>query len=138
MLWLSSSSKLDWGCGIISSAKTASKKSRALICSIKFLFPEAPLYLYKSTIWLCMVYCCHVASWSLFSRYYFGRCSPELVQLVPLSYSRGRSTYYSGRLHNFSFIVPRWYKDVYVNSFFPRTARLWGWLLIECFLWPII
>ena len=36
----------------------------------------------------------NVASLSLFYRYYFGRCSSELVQLVPLPYSRGRSTRY--------------------------------------------
>ena len=33
---------------------------RALICSIKFLSPEVALYLYKSTIWPCMEYCCQV------------------------------------------------------------------------------
>ena len=66
----------------------------------------------------------NVASLSLFYRYYFGRCSSELAQLVPLPYSRGRSTRYSERLHDFSVTIPRCYKDVYVNSFFPRTARL--------------
>ena len=44
----------------------------------------------------------NVASLSLFYRYYFGRCSSELAQLVPLSYSRWRSTRYSDRLHDFS------------------------------------
>ena len=43
----------------------------------------------------------NVASLSLFYRYYFGRCSSELAQLVPFPYSRGRSTRYSNRLHNF-------------------------------------
>ena len=75
----------------------------------------------------------HVASLSLFYRFYFGRCSSELAQLVPLPYSRGRSTRYSDRLHDFSVTIPRCYKDVYVNSFFPRTARLWNSLPIECF-----
>ena len=28
--------------------------------SVKFLSPEAALYLYKSTIQPCMKYCCHV------------------------------------------------------------------------------
>ena len=42
-----------------------------------------------------------VTSLSLFYRYYFGRCSSELAQLVPLPYSRGRSTRYSDRLHDF-------------------------------------
>ena len=75
----------------------------------------------------------NVASLSLFYRYYFGRCSSELAQLVPLPYSRGRSTRYSDRLHDFSVTIPRCYKDVYVNSFIPRTARLWNSLPIECF-----
>ena len=75
----------------------------------------------------------NVASLSLFYKYYFGRSSSELAQLVPLPYSRGRSTRYSDRLHDFSVTIPRCYKDVYVNSFLPRTARLWNSLPIECF-----
>ena len=75
----------------------------------------------------------NVASLSLFYRYYFGRGSSELAQLVPLPYSRGRSTRYSDRLHDFSVTISRCYKDVYVNSFFHRTARLWNSLPIECF-----
>ena len=66
----------------------------------------------------------NVASLSLFCRYYFGRCSSELAQLVLLPYSRGGSTCYSDRLHDFSVTIPRCYKDVYVNSFFSRIARL--------------
>ena len=75
----------------------------------------------------------NAASLSLFCRYYFGRCSSELAQLVPLPFSRGRSTSYSDRLHDFSVTIPRCYKDVHVNSFFPRTARLWNSLPLECF-----
>ena len=75
----------------------------------------------------------NVASLSLFYRYYFRRCSSELDQLVPLPYSRRRSTHYSDRLHDFSVPIPRCYKDVYVNSFFHRTARLWNSLPIEYF-----
>ena len=65
----------------------------------------------------------NVASLSLFYRYCFGRCSSELAQLVPLPFSRGRSTRHSDRLHDFSVTIPRCYKGVYVNSFFPRAAR---------------
>ena len=36
-------------------------------------------------------------------------------------------------LHDFSVTLPRCYKDVYANSFFPRTARLWNSPTIECF-----
>ena len=174
MLWLTFSSKLDWGSYIISIAKTASKKIGALIHSMKFLYPEVAVYLYKSTIWPCMEYCCNVwtgapscylelldklqkqicrtvgpslvasletlthcqivARLSLFYRYYLGRCSSELTQLVPCPYSEGRSTRYSDRFHDFSVTIPKCYKDVYVNSFFPCTARLWNSLPIYVFL----
>ena len=60
----------------------------------------------------------NVPSLSLFYRYYFGRCSSELAQVVLLPYSRGKSTRYSDILHEFSVIIRRYYKDVYVNSFF--------------------
>ena len=60
MLGLTFSFIFDWGSCIISIVKTASKKIRALIHSMKFLSPEVALYLYKSTIWLYMENCCHV------------------------------------------------------------------------------
>ena len=75
----------------------------------------------------------NVDSLCLFYRYYFGRCSSELSHLVPLPYSKGRSTRYSCRLHEFSVTISRCHKDVYVNSFLPCTARLWNSLPIECF-----
>ena len=60
MLWLTFSFKLDWGSYIIAIAKTASKKTGALIRSTKFLSPEFALYLYTSTMQRCMEYCCQV------------------------------------------------------------------------------
>ena len=140
-------------------------KIEALIRSMKFLSPQVAYCLYKSTIRLCMKYCCHVwagsssyylelldklricktvfpslaasfdllvycqnvASLSLFCRCYFGRCSSQLAQLVPLPFSQGRSTRYSERLHNFSVTIPRCQKDVYVNSFF--LAQLYSEIL---------
>ena len=75
----------------------------------------------------------NVTSLSLFYRYDFGICSSELAQLVPLLYTWGRSTRYSDRLHDFSATILRCYKDVYANSFFPRTASLWISLPAECF-----
>ena len=80
-----------------------------------------------------LAHCQNVASLSLFYRYYFGRCSSELAQLLSLPFSRGRSACYSDRLHDFSVTILRCYKDVYVNSFFPDTTRLWNALPIECF-----
>ena len=75
----------------------------------------------------------NVAGLSLFYRDYFGRCSSEVAQLVPLPFSRGRSTRYSDRLHDFSVTIPRCYNNVYINGFFPRTARLWNSLPVERF-----
>ena len=85
------------------------------------------------TVGPSLVACRTVAILDLFYRYYLGKCSFELAQLVPLPDSQRRSTRYSDRLHDFSVTIPRCYKDVYVNSFFPRTARLWNYLPIECF-----
>ena len=80
-----------------------------------------------------LAHCRNVASLSLFCTYYFGRCSSELAQLVPLPFSRGRFTPYSDRLHDFSVTIRRCYKDVYVYSFFSRTAKLWNSLPTESF-----
>ena len=89
MLGLTFSSKLDWNSYyIISTAKAASKRIRALIRSMKFLSPEVALYLYKTTTQLCMEYCCHVwagapscyleslggCSSDIASSYYFRQC----------------------------------------------------------------
>ena len=75
----------------------------------------------------------NVASVSIFYKYYFDRCSSEMAQLVSLPFSRGRFTRYSERLHDFSVTIPTCYKDVYVSSFFPHTARLWNSVPRECF-----
>ena len=60
MLGLTFSSRLDLGSYNISVAKNDSNKIGALIRSMKFLSPQVPLYLYKSTICPCMEYCCYV------------------------------------------------------------------------------
>ena len=72
-----------------------------------------------------LAHCQNVAILTLFCRYYFGRCSSELAQLVPLAYS--------DKLHDISVTIARCYKDAFFNSFFPRTARLWNSLPKECF-----
>ena len=74
----------------------------------------------------------NVASLSLFYRHYFGKWTPEPAKLVPLPYSRVRSTRSDG-LHDFSATIPRCYKDINVNSFFSCTAKLWNSLPIDCF-----
>ena len=76
----------------------------------------------------------NVASLSLFYSYYFDRCLSEVDELVPFRPSRGKSTHYTNRLHDFSVTIPGCYKDVYVNSFFTRLlTRLWNLLPAECF-----
>ena len=56
----------------------------------------------------------NIDSLSLFYRYYLGRCSFELIELVPLPCSRGRSTRYFNKFH-FSVTIPTGYKDVCIN-----------------------
>ena len=153
MLELTFSSKLDLDSYISLLLKLPPRK---LIRSMKFIPPEVALYLYKSTIQPYMEYCCHVgagapnccyaglaasleplahcrnvASLSLFYRYclvdvlqnclnWFHFLFPEGGLLVIL-------------IDYFSVTIPRFYKNVYVNSSFPHTARLWNSLPIECF-----
>ena len=69
----------------------------------------------------------NVDNLSLFYRYKFGRCSPELDELAPLPHSRKKSTRYSNSLHDFSVTIPRYHKYVYVNSF----TSLWNSLPLE-------
>ena len=64
MLDLTFSSKLDWSSYITSIAKTACKKIGALIRSMKFLFPEVALYLYKSIMPMYEILLSHL-SWCL-------------------------------------------------------------------------
>ena len=60
----------------------------------------------------------------------FGRFSSELAQLAPLPRFLGWSTWHSDRFHDF---FCHHSKDVYVNSFFSDTVRIWNSLPIECF-----
>ena len=137
ILGLTFSSKLDSGLYIISIARTASKKIenwtqfilwsffflRLLCVSVNQLCPHVWNTIVMSGLVLL------VATWNCW------RCSSELAQLVSLPYSWGRSFRYSDRSHDFSVTIPRCYKDVYVNIFFPYTARLWNSPPIGCFPW---
>ena len=67
-----------------------------------------------------------------FLQYYFGRCSPELAEMVPLPHSSGRSSRYPNRLHDFLVI----FLDVVVMSlptvsFYSQLGS--GILHAECF-----
>ena len=77
----------------------------------------------------------NVTSLSHICSNYIGRCTPDLTGQVLLPCSRGRSTCYSDRLHDFSVIVPRCLRMfIYLNSFFPCTAKLWNFVCANCFL----
>ena len=76
MLYLTFSSKLDWGSDIISIAKTASKKIGVLIRSLDFRTPDVAIYLYKSTnlhhLWNTVVTSGQVplvATWNCYTSY---------------------------------------------------------------------
>ena len=125
-----------WHASFLHKLKSCGISGQIFGLMLEFLkVPEVALYFYKSTIRLCMEYCCHVwngalshylelldklqkqicmtvgpslavsleplaycrnvAILNLFYRYYFGRYSSELAQLVPLPYSQGWSTHYS-------------------------------------------
>ena len=68
----------------------------------------------------------NVACLSLFYRWYFGRCSFELAQLVPLPFSWGRSTHYSDRLHSFPedniYIV---WNVLLLSNFMEKIEKFW-------------
>ena len=163
MLWLVFSSKLEWALSLSPLLKLPPRKCEpwfillSLLCIsinltcndawnivvMSWLLPLAASW--KLQKWICRTvvpslaaaleplgHCQNAANSSLFYRYYF-RCSSELTQLVLLPYSWGISYRYSDWLHDFSVTIPSYYKDVYVNSFFPRTAWHWNSLPIECF-----
>ena len=77
-----------------------------------------------------LAHCQNVASLSLFYRYYFGRYSSELTELVPLPYSQEWSTWYS-RLYHFPVTIPICYKDIYVKSLFFLTQLNAGILCLQ-------
>ena len=107
------------GSYIISIAKTVSRKIGALIQSIKFLFPEGSVYLYKSTISPCIEYCCHVWEAALSSylqllvklqKWICRTVGPSLVaSLEPLAHRRNVASvslffrYYFGKCYQFLF-----------------------------------
>ena len=144
--WDSFSSKLNWILYTASVTKITSKKTGALICSMKFLLLRL---LFISTKYSCNVWAgapgCYLDILDKLQKQIFrtvnpslaasldtlthhqnidSRCSSELADQVSLRYSN--------RLYGFSVTCSRCYKDVYINSFVTHTARLWNSLPIEC------
>ena len=80
-------SALNW-IGTLPLSEAASKNIGALIRSMEFLSPEVALYLYKSAIRPCMVYCCHV--WVSAPNYYLellGKLQKRICRTVAPSLS---------------------------------------------------
>ena len=75
----------------------------------------------------------NVASLSHFYRYYSGRCSSELAQLVLLFNLVGVSLIVLIVCMFFFIAIPGCDRDIYVNSFSLYVARVWNYLLAECF-----
>ena len=81
----------------------------------------------------------HLEKCGLFSNFQNGfRYSRSTADLLTVVFDRmGTAFNRSGATrpvaHDFSVTIPRSYKDVYVNSFFPPTARFWNSLPTECF-----
>ena len=102
-------------------------------------------YLHKLQKWICRIigpslavflellaHCWNVANWRLSYKHYIGRFWSEFAELAPLIHSRGRCTHYSNSLLDFSVVIPRCYKDVYVNSFIHCTTKIWSFLPAKC------
>ena len=80
-----------------------------------------------------LAHCRNMASLNLFHKYYFSRCSSELAELLHFLFLEVLLLVILLDCMIFLSYSPICYKDVYVNSFFPRTARLWNSLPIEFF-----
>ena len=70
---------------------------------------------------------------SLYYKYFYGKCSSEVVDLVPPKHVTVRSTRVSDQMYRHTFNSPMYRTKFYQSSFFPHTAALWNSLTIECF-----
>ena len=86
-----------------------------------------------------LVHCQNLISLIIFYRNYFGRCSSDLGQQVPIPYSRGRSTCYSDILLGYSVTIPRFYKDIYAKFFSSNnwTLEFFAHRMFSFDLWSI-
>ena len=75
----------------------------------------------------------NVASLSLFYRYFHGRCSDELHQMVPPLKKFGRRTRLANTSHQYVLDIPKAKSNFHSQSFFPRTAGIWNRLPQSCF-----
>ena len=74
-----------------------------------------------------------VASLSFFYRYFHGRCSDALHQMVPPLKKFGRRTWLVNISHQYLLDIPKVKSKFHSQSFFPRTAVIWNSLPKSCF-----
>ena len=67
-----------------------------------------------------------VSSLSLLYRYFHGRCSDELRQMVPPLKEFVRSTRLARSSHQYVLDIPKAKSNFHSQSFFPRTAGIWN------------
>ena len=84
----------------------------------------------RSTADLLIEFLGLAASWDCWISYKNGYVG---MLVLHLHLNPERPTCYSDRLHDFFVTIPRCYKNFYVDSFFPHTARVWNSLPRECF-----
>ena len=75
----------------------------------------------------------NVASLSLLYRYYNGKCSNELHEMVPPRRTFVRNTRFSSNAHPHFLEIETSHQNFHMQSFFPRTATLWNSLPADCF-----
>ena len=86
ILALTFSSKLDWGSYMISFAKTASKKIRPLIRSMKFFSPEVGPFLHiamHGILLSCLGWCYYLDLLDKLQKWISRTVGPSLVLLNP-------------------------------------------------------
>ena len=74
-----------------------------------------------------------VSGLALFYRYYFGRCSDELISSVPLPKSYSRTTRLEQHANPYMVSLPRCRTTSHSSSFFPRISRVWNHLPLSVF-----
>nr|CAI5841469.1 unnamed protein product [Callosobruchus analis] len=141
---------MSWHDHVATIAKTASQKLGVLFRCGKLYTPEELLLLYKAQIRPSLEYCSHnravklidtdnltkdlhslehrrrVAGLSLFYRFYHGRCSCELSQIITPKTVRTRNTGEALHAHPYQLEVPKPRTSLLQHSFFWKTSTLWN------------
>nr|CAI5857877.1 unnamed protein product [Callosobruchus analis] len=150
LLGTSINNNMSWHDHVATTAKTASQKLGVLFRYRKLYTPEQLLLLYKAQIRPSLEYCSHnrtvrlidmpdltkdlhsldhrrrVAGLSLFCRFYHGRRSSELSQIITPKTVRTRNTREALHVHPYQVEVPTPRTSLLQHSFFWKTSTLWN------------